>query len=208
MRLMTRGLLLVIVTTLLGIGVGALPASAHSQLISITPKDGATLPSSPTEVVLTFNEDVNPQFVTVRVTDSEGGDVVGAKATADGPKVTLPVGDPIAAGSYNIVYRVVSADSHPISGSTTFTIEGDPQAPAPSATSSSADPSASSSESTSPSASGPVAPAPSASSTDAADSPQDQSGDNHLLVWALVLAALAAAVGATLYAVRKDRGSE
>ena len=38
----------------------------------------------------------------------------------------MALAQPIAAGSYKITYRVVSADSHPISGSTAFTIAGDP----------------------------------------------------------------------------------
>ncbi len=50
-------------------------------------------------------------------------------AKAAGAKVTLAVSEPIAAGTYSVLYRVVSADSHPISGSTKFTVAGNPQAP-------------------------------------------------------------------------------
>ena len=45
-----------------------------------------------------------------------------APAVTIASRVTLPVAQPIAAGSYKITYRVVSADSHPISGATTFTV--------------------------------------------------------------------------------------
>jgi methionine-rich copper-binding protein CopC len=201
MRTTTRGLLLLLLTGFLAVGAGAMPASAHSRLISITPADGASLPASPTEVVLTFNEPIDPQFVTVRITDSEGGNVVGQDATAEGAKVTLPVSDPIAAGTYNVLYRVVSADSHPISGSTKFTIAGNPQAP-PATTSPS-----SGSASPTPSSSSSVASPPAASTAtgDSAAAPErDDTGGTPVWVWFIVFAALAAAIGATFYAVRRD----
>lgn len=183
----------------LALTVGALPANAHSRLISISPKDGETLAQSPTEVVLTFNEAVNPEFVTVRITDSEGADVIDAEPTADGPKVTLPVGEPIAAGTYKVVYRVVSADSHPISGSSTFTIEGNPQSPpaSPSPTESASAASPSASAAATPSAT------PAAPDADASDEATD-SDNTPIWVWVLVFAGLLAAIGATFYAVRRD----
>jgi methionine-rich copper-binding protein CopC len=198
----TRGLAVLLITAWVGLGVAALPASAHSRLLSSSPADGTTLPTSPAEVVLTFNEDINPQFVTVRVTDGEGGDVVGAKASVAGPEVTVPVEQPIAAGAYKITYRVVSADSHPITGSTTFTVAGDPLAsPSPAVT-----PPA---EAPSPSASGTTGPTPTpdtaASAASGATDDADVSGGTPVAVWFVVFAALAAAVGATFYAVRRDR---
>ena len=196
MRLTLRGPVLLLLVALLGLAVGVLPASAHSRLISITPKDGASLPTTPTEVVLTFNETVNPQFVTVRVTDGEGT-VVAEDATASGAKVTVPVAEPLAAGSYKVTYRVVSADSHPISGSTAFSITGDGVASPTTAA-----PSPSASPSTSPTASA----EPSPGSTYIASDTQDSgSGGPSVLVWVLVVAGLAAAVAAVLYAVRSGR---
>lgn len=207
MRTSTRGLTLLLLTGLLGLFIGVVPASAHSRLLSITPADGAKLPQSPTEVVLTFNEPVNPQFVTVRITDSEGGNVVGQDATAQGAKVTLPVSDPIAAGTYNVVYRVVSADSHPISGSTSFTVGGNPQAPPASTT-----PSPSPSSTDAAAGSNSTGPSPSASASAAASDPTNSPQAAKLTiedsvpvwVWALVALGLVGAIGGTFYAVRRD----
>ncbi|MFC7489337.1 MULTISPECIES: copper resistance CopC family protein [unclassified Knoellia] len=210
MRTTTRGLVLLLLTALSGLTLGALPASAHSRLISISPADGASVPASPQEIVLTFNEPINPQFVTVRVTDGEGGEVVGEKASTQGAKVTLPVGDPIAAGTYNVVYRVVSADSHPISGSTRFTVAGDPAAPpsSPSATpsespSGSASGAATPSASTSPSLASPPA-ASEATGAAPASADTEDSGGTPLWVWFIVFVALVGAIAATFYAVRRD----
>ncbi|MFC7487931.1 copper resistance CopC family protein [Knoellia sp. CPCC 206453] len=201
MRTTTRGLTLLLLTGFLAMCAGALPASAHSRLLSISPADGAALPASPTEVVLTFNEPIDPQFVTVRITDSEGGNVVGQDATAEGAKVTLPISDPIAAGNYSVLYRVVSADSHPISGSTKFTIAGNPQAP-PATTGT-----ASGAATPTPSASSSVAspPVASAATGDTTAAPEGEDpGSTPMWVWFIVFAALVAAIGATFYAVRRD----
>ncbi len=202
MRTTTRGLALLLLTAWVGLCVAVVPASAHSRLLSSSPADGATVPTSPGEIVLTFNEDINPQFVTVRVTDGEGGDVVGSDASVSGPRVTVPVEQPIAAGGYKITYRVVSADSHPITGSTTFTVAGDPLAsPSPTATPSPDAPSPSASSTTE------AAPAPdvAASLSPAATDGDGASGGTPVAVWLIVFAALAAGVGATFYAVRRDR---
>ncbi|KGN34791.1 copper resistance protein CopC [Knoellia sinensis KCTC 19936] len=189
MRSSIRALLLLLVATLATLGVGVLPAQAHARLLSITPTDGASLPASPTEIVLTFNEPINPEFVTVRITDGEGGDVVGEEAATDGATVTLPVGDAIAAGTYNVIYRVVSADSHPISGSARFTIEGDPQAPPATAT-----------------AEAPSASVSPPSAGEAADA-SEEAEDIPAWVWILVFAGLVGAIGATFYAVRRDESA-
>ena len=203
MRPWTRGLALLLLTALVGLGVGVLPASAHSRLLSITPKDGSSLPAAPSEIVLTFNEEVNPQFVTVRVTDGEGTTVAGEDATAKGSVVTLPVSEPLSAGPYKVTFRVVSADSHPISGATTFTVEGDAQS---SPTAGSASPSVPSTA-TSPSTSTPAA-SPAPSTTDAAaDTDAAGSDGPPALVWFVLGAGVLAALAGAAVALRRSRQS-
>ncbi|KGN40815.1 copper resistance CopC family protein [Knoellia aerolata] len=199
MRTTTRALALLLITAWVGLGVAALPARAHSRLLLSSPADGATVPASPGELVLTFNEDINPEFVTVRVTDGEGGAVVDADATVTGPTVTVPVAQPIAAGSYKITYRVVSADSHPISGSTAFTIAGDPQASPSAAPSPSAEPPSRSASAT------PSTPQASPSPSAVAADERGTSGGTPLVVWVVGFGVLAAAVAATFHAIRRDR---
>jgi len=203
MRLTLRGLILVVLTALVGLFVGVVPASAHSRLISISPKDGASVPASPPAIVLTFNEDVNPQFVSVRVTDGEGTVVAGDDAAAQGAVVTAPVAEPMSAGTYKVTYRVVSADSHPISGSTTFTVAGDAQA---SPTAGSPSPSATAPE-PSASASTPEA-SPSPSTTDVAGDADTAASDGPpTFVWFVLGAGVLAALGAAAIAMRRSRNS-
>ena len=99
-------------------------ASAHSVLLSIDPQDGAEVTASPEQIVLTFNEEINQNFVTIAVTS--GGDPtnrVTGDPTVDGATVTAQVGD-LPAGDYTIGYRVTSADGHVVSGSSTFRVAG------------------------------------------------------------------------------------
>jgi copper resistance protein C len=104
----------------------------HSRLDSSSPKDGATVETA-TEVVLTFNEDVNPDFVAVKVTGPDGGETDG-KPTADGTAVTQPLDADLPAGTHTVTYRVVSKDGHPVSGTVGFTTTADPASASPSPT--------------------------------------------------------------------------
>ena len=127
-------------------------APAHSALVSAVPADQAVLASGPTELVLTFNEEINPRFAQLAL--SRSGDVVALNpATATGTVLRATLADP-GPGTYRIAYRVVSADGHPISGETSFTVTGPTRTPtstgptptaaasAPSTTSASSNPSA------------------------------------------------------------------
>ena len=105
-------------------------ASAHAVLESSEPGRGAALERSPEEVSVRFNEPVEAAFGGVRVYDREGervdsGEAFRPQDRSDSIAVSLPSALPD--GIYTATYRVVSADSHPISGGFTFTV-GDPGA--------------------------------------------------------------------------------
>ena len=105
-------------------------AAAHAVLESSQPGRGAALERSPEEVSVRFNEPVEATFGGVRVYDREGervddGETFRPDDRSDSVGVHLPAGLPD--GIYTATYRVVSADSHPISGGFTFTV-GDPGA--------------------------------------------------------------------------------
>ncbi|MDO8393522.1 MAG: copper resistance protein CopC [Dietzia sp.] len=97
-------------------------AAAHSVLVSVDPQDGATLETSPGEVSLTFNEEINQNFASVAVTtgDDRTTLVVG-EPTVEGETVTVALDD-LADGAYTVGYRVTSADGHVVSGSSVFTV--------------------------------------------------------------------------------------
>lgn len=172
------------------------PSWAHAELISSTPADGATLGTAPATVALTFSDPVAAQFVRVAVTTPAGTGTVAA--TTKGSVVTVPV-PAQGPGAYRVVYRVVSADGHPVSGTLTFTVAGTPTAsPSPSGTSAGASPSAdASSAGASPSASSIVAvPASGADGTD---------GGSGWVVYAAIALAVLAGAGALALAVGRGR---
>ena len=98
----------------------AAPTSAlplHARLVSSAPAHKATV-ETVDSVVLTFNESVNPDFVAVKVSGPDGGEVDG-DPNVDGMTVTQPLTSPLRVGKHTVTYRVVSNDGHPISGTTT-----------------------------------------------------------------------------------------
>src|SRR5947199_4239205 len=119
---MTRLAALIVFLILL---VPAPPALAHAVLVDATPGDGAVLPHAPPQVKLRFNEPVTP--VTLRVVDTDGRAI--ADETPSGPEtdtLTLALPGDVPAGTYVVAYRVISQDSHAVSGTVTFAI-GDAQ---------------------------------------------------------------------------------
>lgn len=113
---------------LLGLGVPA--ASAHDALAGSTPADGATVPAAPAEVSLDFTGEVQELGAQVAVTGPDGAAASEGAVEVDGATVTQPLADDLTAGTYSVAWRVTSADGHPISGTTTFTVAGD-TAPGP-----------------------------------------------------------------------------
>jgi methionine-rich copper-binding protein CopC len=96
-------------------------AHAHAVLVSSSPKDGASIPTLPTEVSFTFDQNVaRPAFVVVTAPDGSNVDT-GEPAILDGT-VTQRVEPPGEAGTYRMSYRVVSADGHPVSATLAFDV--------------------------------------------------------------------------------------
>jgi methionine-rich copper-binding protein CopC len=114
-----------LVVTLVGVAVmlgAAAPAFAHSQLVGSDPTDGASLAAGPPQISLTFNEDMPPGFDAVTVVGPDGKVWQDGEVTTSGPTVSIPVAPLGPAGRYQVGYRVVSADGHPVQGSTSFTL--------------------------------------------------------------------------------------
>lgn len=105
---------------------GAQAASAHAELLSTTPENGAVLDEAPAEAVLTFNEPVQLIDGSIRLFPGDD-DPLTLDAHVNNTSVIAALPADLADGAYALSYRVVSADGHPISGAITFTI-GDGQA--------------------------------------------------------------------------------
>jgi len=109
---------------------GPAPALGHAVLERTVPERGADLERPPEAIELYFNEPIEASFGAVRVLDSSGGQIdTGEQSRPGGDSAAIGVGLPpdLGDGTYTATYRVVSADSHPISGGFVFSV-GDPGA--------------------------------------------------------------------------------
>lgn len=120
-RRATRRAVLAGVLTLVTLVLAAAPAGAHASLVSTDPAEGQVLPESPERLTLTFDEPVTLADRGTRLFDAAGEEVEVDAASRD-RVVTAVVGDELADGTYVLSYRVVSADSHPIAGSLSFSV--------------------------------------------------------------------------------------
>ncbi|KUN24440.1 transporter [Streptomyces antibioticus] len=105
---------------------GAGPASAHAALRACDPEDGTVLKSAPRHLTLTFTESVGLLDDSFRVLDPDNrrvrtGEPEHAPGRSDTARVTLPAKG-LGEGTFTVAWRVVSADSHPVSGAFTFSV--------------------------------------------------------------------------------------
>ncbi len=97
-------------------------AFAHEQLLESSPAPNARLDSAPAEASLTFSADVLTIGAVVLVVDGAGTNWAVGDARLDGSTVSVTVDPLIPVGGYEVRWRVVSGDGHPISGIIPFTI--------------------------------------------------------------------------------------
>jgi len=121
-RTVAPRVLALVVATVTALLLGSAPAWAHSQLDSSDPANGSSVATPPASISLTFDEDVQAGFSAVTLIGPDGKHYHDGTVTEKDQTITvgaLPLGP---AGSYQIGYRVVSADGHPVSGKVSFTL--------------------------------------------------------------------------------------
>ncbi|WP_234027653.1 copper resistance CopC family protein [Pseudonocardia dioxanivorans] len=112
----------VLVAAGLALFLGAGPASAHAQLEGSDPPDGASLATGPSSVTIHFSDSMQAGFNTVTVIGPDHLAYQQGQVTAANDSVTTGVMPLGPAGRYEIGYRVVSDDGHPVQGSVSFTL--------------------------------------------------------------------------------------
>ncbi|XVV17573.1 copper resistance CopC/CopD family protein [Actinoplanes sp. CA-131856] len=113
------GLLVGFFAVLLG---PAAPASAHAALVNSDPANGTIVPDAPNKVTLTFSESVQLLSGKIQVLAPDSSRADQGEPTVDGGTVTIPLRSGGGRGTYLVSYRVISADSHPVGGSITFSV--------------------------------------------------------------------------------------
>jgi copper transport protein len=107
------------------VALTALPAgaSAHAVVEQTQPARGAALDRGPERVAVTFDEPVESSFGALRVFAAGGERVdVGDVQRPSSDAIAVQVKDDLPDGAYTVTYRVVSADSHPVTGGYVFTV--------------------------------------------------------------------------------------
>jgi methionine-rich copper-binding protein CopC len=97
----------------------SVPAQAHAFLEHAEPRVGATVPAAPGKLTLTFSQEIEPAFSTVKVTDAKGQPVDKGDVHVDGALMQVSLGA-IGSGDYTVTWRVVSTDTHVTEGDFVF----------------------------------------------------------------------------------------
>jgi methionine-rich copper-binding protein CopC len=106
-------------------------AMAHAELQSSSPAPGSNLDAPPDEVTLTFDEELDPDASTFRVTDEDAAEVGGGSvdlSVADRNVLTGTVAID-APGLYTVTYAVTSVDGHEVDGSFSFGYRSNEEVP-------------------------------------------------------------------------------
>ncbi|MFL9922010.1 copper homeostasis periplasmic binding protein CopC [Paraburkholderia fungorum] len=124
MKTFTRKHLMGLATTAV---ITFMPAAAfaHGKLESAVPASGATVDAAPDTLRLTFNEDLESAFSTVKVTDANGTAVSKEKAKVDAanPRVLTIAVPKLSSGSYSVQWAVMTHDSHKTKGAYGFQVK-------------------------------------------------------------------------------------
>lgn len=102
-------------------------ALAHAALVRAEPAAGSRLARAPARVRLVFSEELEPGLARLTLVGTGGA---AALAAAPDPRdayaVVAPIDEHLAPGAYRVLWRVVSADGHPVAGSVGFVVLGAP----------------------------------------------------------------------------------
>lgn len=98
-------------------------ALAHSALVRATPPAGSTV-LAPKEIVLVFSEKIEPKFSAIEVFGANGTAMQSgpAKLASDNAaQLSVPL-KPLPPGTYKVLWRILSVDTHRTNGSFTFRV--------------------------------------------------------------------------------------
>jgi len=103
---------------------GTARLGAHAFLRDAEPGVGSTVPTSPNEVKIRFTENIEPAFSCIQVFNASNSQVDKRDVHLDRSdhallRVSLPQ---LGVGTYKVVWRVVSVDTHVTNGSFTFRV--------------------------------------------------------------------------------------
>ena len=119
----TAGAVLAAVLLAVAAAVGvASPAQAHDQIISTSPSEDGHVDTAPAEVSMVYTDSLIEVGAVVLVMDDDEKDWADGPVALDGPNATQAIKAGMPDGVYQVRWRVVSSDGHPISGVYDFAV--------------------------------------------------------------------------------------
>jgi hypothetical protein len=96
------------------------PAFAHARLVKSQPSEGTRI-KSPTRIVLTFSEALEPAFSGALLMDQDGRNLSGEPVKVSGRIITLKPGH-LEPGNYIVSWHSVGHDAHRLEGRLHFRV--------------------------------------------------------------------------------------
>ena len=96
-------------------------ASAHAMLDHAEPRVGNKVAAAPRQVTLWFTQKLEPAFSTIAVTNAAGQRVDTGKTRVSGSQMSVSL-RPAGSGTYHVIWRVLSVDSHTTDGNFSFQV--------------------------------------------------------------------------------------
>ena len=132
-RAAAAALALAVLAALAVLGPFVPAADAHDQVTYTAPAESEQLDTAPADVTMQFTDEVIAVGALMLVVDESGEDWVDGPMAIDGATVVQPLKTGLPDGTFDVRWRVVSADGHPISGTFRFSVGDEPPAEAPGA---------------------------------------------------------------------------
>lgn len=98
-------------------------AEAHAVVVEATPKDRATLPAAPPEIVLRFNATLEKKLVHLKLERAEGSSQTLVDRAPEPAIVRCTVPPDLAPGAYTLKYKVLATDGHATQGVLRFSVD-------------------------------------------------------------------------------------
>lgn len=120
---MARRVIAAVSAALVAIVVWPTSASAHPNLISTSPQDGAQLSSAPSSIVIRFDEAVKMAAQGTRIVDQNGATVPSTSKLSNKNKtLTITPSSKLGKGMYAAAYNLWSVEGHFVPQAIAFTV--------------------------------------------------------------------------------------
>ena len=114
----------IILFTVVLLGLATPAAMAHSELVSSNPSASTSIKELPQQIELEFNEELLNlgSGNSISIMSPSGEDLGMGETSTDGAKITRLLNTASETGTFEVKFRVASADGHVLNGSYTFNL--------------------------------------------------------------------------------------